>query len=117
MVLLPEKSEEGLPPPVPEKDGMCLHSPTCLSSPTKSGHDDTHVEREVWLQSPHLGHRSPDHHQRQSVLSYISAGRWSASTQGRQRRRRWVLGVSVGCLIGVIVLTGVLAGLLSRRRD
>jgi hypothetical protein len=49
------------------------------------------------------------------VLSYISVGRWSNSTRGGRRRRNLILGISIGCVVGVILLTGLLAGLLARR--
>lgn len=117
VVLIPEQSQD-VAPPLPEKEG-CMPSPTCLSSPspTKSNHTDPELDRELYIQSPHLGHRSPDHHHRQSVLSYISVGRWSASTQGRRRKRDWIVGMTIGCLVGVTVLTGVLAGVLSKRAN
>lgn len=123
VVLVPEKIEMLTPPapPIPKKDHYCSTSPMCLSFPSPDTRQAVDVETEggrgVHVQSPHLGHRSPNHHQRQSVLSYISVGRWSASTQGRGRRRKWVIGVTTASIVGVIILTGVLAGLLSKRKD
>lgn len=146
MVLLPERGERDerepkdkgkgplpLPPALPEKDhdhGHCLGSPMCLSfgspSPSrtrtkpdeeKDADSNMNTDMRLFRQSPHLGHRDRDYHKRQSVLSYISVGRWSASTQGIKRRRRWIVGISVASIIGVIVLTGVLAGLLSKRKE
>jgi hypothetical protein len=129
VVLLPEPQDrigERSPtsgPPPPEKD--CLVSPACLSfgspigaaSPPPPTTDDEEKGRRIHPQSPHLGHRSPDYHQRQSVLSYISVGRWSASTQGSRRRRSWIIGITVTSIVSLIILTGVLAGLLSKRKE
>lgn len=123
VVLIPEETAAPPPPPLPEKDlgSGCLSSPLYLSFPSPPCHTpsvpevDEAEERERYRQSPHLGHRSPGFHRRQSVLSYISVGRWSASTQGSRRRRIWILWISILCVIGVIILVGVLAGLLSKR--
>lgn len=123
VVLLPERGSTPPPPAIPEKD-ICMGSPMCLSfgspnrSASPSGVDEEKAEdRRNFRQSPHLGHRSPDYHRRQSVLSYISVGRWSASTQGLRRRRSWVMGITIVSIVGIIVLTGVLAGVLSKRQD
>lgn len=111
------------PPALPGKDqDQCFGSPMCLSfgSPSRTIPDeekDVDVDVGPFRQSPHLGHRDRDYHKRQSVLSYISVGRWSASTQGILRRRRWIVGISIASIVGVIVLTGVLAGLLSKRKE
>ncbi|KAK8847688.1 hypothetical protein IAR55_005547 [Kwoniella newhampshirensis] len=60
-------------------------------------------------QSPHLGHRSPNWRNRQSVLSYLSAGVWV-----NRAKRRWWLVISIGVGIVMLVIVGLLAGLLSR---
>jgi len=113
VVLVPDKHA----PPLPiEHD---ISPDTCVSFICASDGEKKQAEeipdRALFLQSPHLGHREPDHHKRQSVLSYISVGRWSNSTRGGRRRRKLVLGISIGCVVGVILLTGLLAGLLARR--
>ena len=114
VVLIPEKN--------PELEKNVSPQPTCISFNCASESEKRQVEAEVpiqdraaFIQSPHLGHREPDHHHRQSVLSYISVGRWSNSTRGGRRRRKYVLGISIGCVVGIILLTGLLAGLLARR--
>ena len=135
VVLLPESPQveelasapaqsQSHPPPIPEKD-HCMTPSMCLSfgSPTRGdpaddvATADTEEKGRVYQQSPHIGHRSPEYHRRQSVLSYISVGRWSASTQGLRRRRSWVMGITIVSIVGIIVLTGVLAGVLSKRQD
>lgn len=116
VVLIPEKTV-----PIPVEDDISPQ-PTCVSFPSCTSErrppvEEEVVDRRLFIQSPHLGHRSPDHHHRQSVLSYISVGKWSSSTRGGRRRRKLVLGISIGCVIGVILLTGLLAGLLARRSE
>jgi hypothetical protein len=121
----PEEKERHWVVLIPEKDPPLEESispqPTCISFICASEGEKRQVEEEpiqdraAFIQSPHLGHREPDHHHRQSVLSYISVGKWSSSTRGGRRRRKYVLGISIGCVIGVILLTGLLAGLLARR--
>jgi hypothetical protein len=111
-VLIPEKDpslEENISP-----QPTCI-SFICASESEKRVEEVPIQDRAAFIQSPHLGHREPDHHHRQSVLSYISVGKWSSSTRGGRRRRKYVLGISIGCVIGVILLTGLLAGLLARR--
>jgi hypothetical protein len=120
-----------MPPPVPEKPSkmaQCRHD-TCVSpldhvSPVDYSELEkgdliqvAKAERNVEgtalgrvEQSPHLGHRSPGWQKRQSVISYISTGRWS-----QHEKRRWIWSVTVGAGIVVIVIIGLLAGLLSRR--
>jgi hypothetical protein len=127
VVLIPEPG-----PPTPTKgkdDGTTTRIPTCMTfhpcsnekpplTPSidhSEGEEEQERTAEPFRQSPHLGHRSPDHHHRQSVLTYLSAGKWSSSTRGGRRRRKIVLGISIGCVIGVILLTGLLAGLLAKR--
>lgn len=63
---------------------------------------------EPWTQSPHLGHRSPEWRKRQSVLTYISTGRWNG------RARSWYIAVGIGAGLIVIVILGLLVGLLTR---
>jgi hypothetical protein len=117
VVLLPEKTV-----PIPVEDDIspqptCVSFPSCTSEKRPPKPEEEIQDRRLFLQSPHLGHRSPDHHHRQSVLSYISVGKWSSSTRGGRRRRKLVLGISIGCVMGVILLTGLLAGLLAKRNE
>jgi len=111
VVLIPEKEplEDNISP-----QPTCI-SFVCASESEKRVEEEPIRDRAAFIQSPHLGHREPDHHHRQSVLSYISVGRWSSSTRGGRRRRKYVLWISIGCVVGVILLTGLLAGLLARR--
>lgn len=46
------------------------------------------------------------------VLSYVSTGQASLSS-----RRRWVIWVGAGCLVGLGVVTAVLAGVLASRKE
>lgn len=61
-------------------------------------------------QSPHLGHREPGWKNRQSMMSYLSTGKWNY-----KEKKRWMWAVGTGASIMVIVIIGLLAGLLSRR--
>ncbi|EIW70973.1 hypothetical protein TREMEDRAFT_59908 [Tremella mesenterica DSM 1558] len=61
-------------------------------------------------QSPHLGHRSPGWRNRQSILSYMTTGNWD-----EKKRKKWRIGLMVLSVIGVILIVGLLAGLLSKR--
>ncbi|WWC86588.1 uncharacterized protein L201_001465 [Kwoniella dendrophila CBS 6074] len=78
--------------------------------------DDRGDEEEVsryYPQSPHLGHRSPNWRNRQSVLSYIETGQWENDKQKRNLMFKIVL---IGGLI-VILIIGLLVGLLTRRKS
>ena len=139
VIVFPERLSRP-PPPPPEKDVplscttvMCIEpSPTSLGgmSTGDKGHDVEKATRGVSTrqhasvrseaevrqslhhrQSPHLGHRSPNWRNRQSVLSYISTGTWDDGA-----RRRWWIAIAAGCLIIVVLLVGLLAGLLARRK-
>ncbi|WWD21778.1 hypothetical protein CI109_106265 [Kwoniella shandongensis] len=67
-------------------------------------------ETKKWYpQSPHLGHRSPNWRNRQSVVSYLSTGVWD-----ERARRKWWIVIGIGAGIVVVVIVGLLAGLLSR---
>jgi hypothetical protein len=118
----PEEMDQDKPPVLQTKGRM----PTCMtfhpcgdqedkSPPRPQGSEEGDEVPDTFRQSPHLGHRDPDYHQRQSVMTYISVGKWSSSTRGGRRRRRLAMGISIGCVVGVILLTGLLAGLLARR--
>ncbi|WVQ80109.1 hypothetical protein IAT38_002210 [Cryptococcus sp. DSM 104549] len=111
--------EKGLrhPQPGDSPDG----SPT--SSHASLSHSALGAKR--YEQSPHLGHRSPDWRNRQSVLSYVSTKVWDPAVGpgatvwggkgpgGRMRRKVLVLGL--GAVVLVILIVGLLAGLLSKR--
>jgi hypothetical protein len=114
VVLIPDKNAATLPIEDDTSPNTCV---SFICNSEKREVEEGIPDRAKFIQSPHLGHREPDHHRRQSVLSYISVGKWSNSTRGGRRRRKLVLGISIGCVVGVILLTGLLAGLLSRREE
>ncbi|WVO14931.1 hypothetical protein L204_102571 [Cryptococcus depauperatus] len=80
------------------------------------------VEEQIkFEQSPHLGHRSPHWRQRQSILSYISTATWDPVTglpplPSQCKRRRWILLGIVCGVIGIVLVVGLLAGLLSKQQ-
>ena len=133
IVIFPERREK--PPPIPEKDiGLSCTQVVCLepSSPTPllnfpldlGEADPEKGELRRWAtaatsaqaeqyhpQSPHLGHRSPNWRNRQSVVSHLSTGQWD-----KLARRRWWIAVGVGLGVLVILIVALLAALLTRRR-
>jgi hypothetical protein len=79
----------------------------------------TQTETRYQPQSPHLGHRSPHRElhrgHRQSVISYLSTGRWSGS-ETRRKQRRWVWWVLGAGMVGMVLVVGVVLGLVLGRR-
>ncbi|WWC59796.1 uncharacterized protein I303_102358 [Kwoniella dejecticola CBS 10117] len=61
-------------------------------------------------QSPHLGHRSPDWRNRQSVISYLETGVWEEKPKNRFR-----LWVALAAGLVVLLIVGLLVGLLVKR--
>ncbi|WVW78087.1 hypothetical protein I302_100038 [Kwoniella bestiolae CBS 10118] len=62
-------------------------------------------------QSPHLGHRSPNWRNRQSVISYIETGVWE-----KKPKNRFKVWMGVGAGVVVLLIVGLLVGLLVRRK-
>ncbi|WVF69474.1 hypothetical protein IAT40_004251 [Kwoniella sp. CBS 6097] len=80
--------------------------------------------RPYYPQSPHLGHRSPNWRNRQSVLSYISANGWQDDSvydrdrdSVRRKKWRWKVGLGAGSGLLIILIIGLLVGLLVKRDE
>ncbi|WWD00927.1 hypothetical protein V866_007865 [Kwoniella sp. B9012] len=63
-------------------------------------------------QSPHLGHRSPNWRNRQSVISYIETGVWE-----EKPKNRFKIFIGVGAGMVVVLIVGLLVGLLVKRKE
>nr|XP_018999077.1 uncharacterized protein I203_08392 [Kwoniella mangroviensis CBS 8507]OCF62538.1 hypothetical protein I203_08392 [Kwoniella mangroviensis CBS 8507] len=87
-------------------------SPKCNTQ----GHDPEKGEGDVVLryspQSPHLGHRSPNWRNRQSVISYIETGVWE-----EKPKNRFKTFIGVGAGLVVVLIVGLLVGLLMKRKE
>ncbi|WWD08282.1 hypothetical protein V865_006393 [Kwoniella europaea PYCC6329] len=80
------------------------------------GYDPEKGEGDVVLryspQSPHLGHRSPNWRNRQSVISYIETGVWE-----EKPKNRFKILIGVGAGMVVVLIVGLLVGLLVKRKE
>ncbi|WVQ69600.1 uncharacterized protein L199_007820 [Kwoniella botswanensis] len=92
-------------------------NPNFLNSNSDTeGYDPEKGEGDVVLryspQSPHLGHRSPNWRNRQSVISYIETGVWE-----EKPKNRFKILIGVGAGLVVVLIVGLLVGLLVRRKE